>query len=79
MVVEKLDMSQQCVLLAQKDSSVLGCIKTSMINSSREAILPVYFSHRRPYQEYYVQLSDSQHKNNMDLWEQVQRRAISMI
>lgn len=71
-------MCQQYVLSAQKDRSVLGCIKTSMINSSREVILSVYFSHRKPYQEYCVQLCDSQCKN-MDLWEQVQRRAVSII
>lgn len=49
LVVEKLHLSQHCVLLAQKDSSVLSCIKTSMISCSREVILPVYSSHRRPY------------------------------
>ncbi|GAB0179565.1 mitochondrial enolase superfamily member 1 [Grus japonensis] len=43
LVDEKLNMSRQHVLAAQKASCILGCIKRSVASRSREVILPPLF------------------------------------
>ncbi|KGL93462.1 hypothetical protein N301_12947, partial [Charadrius vociferus] len=78
LIDQKLSMSQQCAVAAQKANHILGCIR-SAASKSREGILPLYSTLLRPHLESCVQLWSPQHKKDMDLLERVQRRATRMI
>ncbi|KAK4822441.1 hypothetical protein QYF61_015188 [Mycteria americana] len=73
LVDEKLDMSWQCALAAQKANHMLGCIKRSVASRSREVILPLYPALVRPHLECCLQLWSPQYSKDMDLLERVQR------
>jgi len=73
-VDEKLDMSHQCALAAQKANPIMGRIKRSVVSRLREGILPLCSTLVRPHLESCIQLWSPQHRKDMELLEQVQRR-----
>jgi len=63
---------------AWKANNILGCIKRAKASREREVIIPFCSAILRPRLEYCVQVWQLQHKEDMELLEQVHKRTTNV-
>ena len=73
-----MKVSEQCRIAASKGNQILGMIRRNITYKEKSLIIPLYKAIFRPHLEYCIQAWNPHLRKDVDMLEQIQRRATKL-